>query len=81
MVGVVRKIMGEASGTLVESKKPPLIEFHSPEAIKVPSSRWFFFLVCFFVLHTHRHTQTHMGQGEGLVLEQDVTRQVLLVSG
>lgn len=50
MVGVVRKIMGEATGTTVESKKPPLIEFHSPEAMKeldsAPSPR---------LLGTHLH--------------------------
>lgn len=37
MVGVVRKIIGEATGTPVENKKPPLIEFYGPEALKVPS--------------------------------------------
>lgn len=60
MVALVRKIMAEATGTLVESKKPPLIEFHAPEAQKVP--------LLLFVLHT----ETHMSQGEGLVQEQEL---------
>lgn len=50
MVGVVRKIMAEATGKNMESKMPPLIEFFGPDGIKVmdetPSPRF---------LGTHMH--------------------------
>ncbi|XP_073338297.1 sulfotransferase 6B1 [Pagrus major] len=50
MVGVVRKIIAQATGMDTESKMPPLIEFFGPEAIKMmdeaPSPRF---------LGTHMH--------------------------
>ncbi|XP_029377079.1 sulfotransferase 6B1 [Echeneis naucrates] len=50
MVGVVRKIIAEATGTKTEAKMPPLIEFFGPEVLKVvdkaPSPRF---------LGTHLH--------------------------
>nr|XP_046257070.1 sulfotransferase 6B1 [Scatophagus argus] len=50
MVGVVRKIIAEATGKNMEAKMPPLIEFFGPEALKVvdeaPSPRF---------LGTHMH--------------------------
>ncbi|KAM9344731.1 sulfotransferase 6B1 [Symphorus nematophorus] len=50
MVGVLRKIIGEAKGINMDSKMPPLIEFFGPEALKVmdetPSPRF---------LGTHMH--------------------------
>lgn len=35
MVGVVRKIIAEATGIKTESRMPPLIEFFGPEVVKV----------------------------------------------
>lgn len=50
MVGVVRKIIAEATGKKTESKMPPLIEFFGPDALKLvdqtPSPR---------LLGTHLH--------------------------
>ncbi|GAA6235588.1 sulfotransferase 6B1 [Lates japonicus] len=50
MVGVMRKIIAEATGVKTESRMPPLIEFFGPDAIKVmdqnPSPRF---------LGTHMH--------------------------
>ncbi|XP_051274299.1 sulfotransferase 6B1 [Dicentrarchus labrax] len=50
MVGVIRKIITEATGMKTESKMPPLIEFFGPDALKVmeeaPSPR---------LLGTHMH--------------------------
>ncbi|XP_044070972.1 sulfotransferase 6B1 [Siniperca chuatsi] len=50
MVGVVRKIIAEATGMKTESRMPPLIEFFGPEVLKVmdetPSPRF---------LGTHLH--------------------------
>uniref|UniRef100_A0A3Q4AYD4 Sulfotransferase n=1 Tax=Mola mola TaxID=94237 RepID=A0A3Q4AYD4_MOLML len=50
MVGVLRKIIGEATGKKMDSKTPPLIEFSAPEYLKVieqdPSPR---------LLGTHIH--------------------------
>uniref|UniRef100_A0A8C9XXE7 Sulfotransferase n=1 Tax=Sander lucioperca TaxID=283035 RepID=A0A8C9XXE7_SANLU len=36
MVGVLRKIIAEATGMKIESKMPPLIEFFGPDVVKVP---------------------------------------------
>ncbi|TDH01620.1 hypothetical protein EPR50_G00182180 [Perca flavescens] len=50
MVGVMRKVIAEATGVKTESKMPPLIEFLGPDALKVldetPSPR---------LLGTHMH--------------------------
>ncbi|XP_028278646.1 sulfotransferase 6B1 [Parambassis ranga] len=50
MVGVLRKIIGEATGVKTESRMPPLIEFFGPDAVKAidktPSPRF---------LGTHLH--------------------------
>uniref|UniRef100_A0A673BKI5 Sulfotransferase n=1 Tax=Sphaeramia orbicularis TaxID=375764 RepID=A0A673BKI5_9TELE len=48
MVGVLRKIMAEATGMKTESRMPPLMEFFGPDVIKVyaPSPRF---------LGTHMH--------------------------
>ena len=35
MVGVVKKIIAEATGVKIESSMPPLIEFFGPEVVKV----------------------------------------------
>lgn len=38
MLGVMRKIISEATGTKTETKMPPLLEFFGPENLKVRSS-------------------------------------------
>lgn len=35
MVGVMRKIIAEATGTKMEAKMPPILEFCGPENLKV----------------------------------------------
>lgn len=35
MVGVLRKIIAEATGVKSETKMPPLMEFFGPEGLKV----------------------------------------------
>lgn len=43
MVGVLKKIITEATGKSAESKIPPLIEFSGPEILKVLRSYLFDF--------------------------------------
>lgn len=60
MVGVLKKIIAEATGTKMESKMPPLIEFFGPEVLKVLIKYQAIGLMemCFYQRHQHFSLQT-----------------------